>query len=111
MVLEFFFLVKWVECLISLKIIAFLDNMVCLLIWILISFPFQKISEKIFPNFVELGYCRLDGQTTHEDRQIAIEDYNRPDSDKFIFMLTTRAGGLGINLATADIVILYDSDW
>ena len=34
-----------------------------------------------------------------------------PGSEKFIFMLSTRAGGLGINLATADVVILYDSDW
>lgn len=34
-----------------------------------------------------------------------------PDSSKFIFMLSTRSGGLGINLATADIVIIYDSDW
>ena len=56
-------------------------------------------------------YCRLDGQTAHEDRQAQIDDYNSPDTDKFIFMLSTRAGGLGINLATADIVILYDSDW
>ncbi len=40
-----------------------------------------------------------------------IEDYNRPGSEKFIFLLSTRAGGLGINLATADIVVLYDSDW
>ncbi|VDP05105.1 unnamed protein product [Soboliphyme baturini] len=57
------------------------------------------------------GYCRLDGSTPHEERQSSIDAYNSPDSDKFIFMLTTRAGGLGINLATADIVILYDSDW
>jgi hypothetical protein len=35
----------------------------------------------------------------------------QPDSEKFIFLLSTRAGGLGINLATADIVVLYDSDW
>ncbi|KAI5630324.1 putative global transcription activator SNF2L1 isoform X1 [Silurus asotus] len=56
-------------------------------------------------------YCRLDGNTPHEDRQQAIETYNAPDSTKFIFMLSTRAGGLGINLATADVVILYDSDW
>lgn len=42
---------------------------------------------------------------------MAIDEYNKPDSEKFIFLLTTRAGGLGINLTTADIVVLYDSDW
>ncbi|EED82663.1 predicted protein [Postia placenta Mad-698-R] len=41
---------------------------------------------------------------------MAIDEYYKPDSDKFIFLLTTRAGGLGINLTTADIVVLYDSD-
>ncbi|KAG8920929.1 hypothetical protein FRC03_005426 [Tulasnella sp. 419] len=57
------------------------------------------------------GYCRIDGGTGHEDRIAAIDEYNRPGSEKFIFLLTTRAGGLGINLTTADIVVLYDSDW
>jgi len=57
------------------------------------------------------NYCRLDGNTPHEERQKSIIEYNQPDSTKFIFMLSTRAGGLGINLATADIVVLYDSDW
>ncbi|KAK2909300.1 hypothetical protein QQF64_000587 [Cirrhinus molitorella] len=57
------------------------------------------------------GYCRLDGQTPHEERQISINAYNEPNSSKFLFMLSTRAGGLGINLATADVVIIYDSDW
>lgn len=56
-------------------------------------------------------YCRIDGSTDHEDRVSAIDDYNAPDSDKFIFLLTTRAGGLGINLTTADVVVLFDSDW
>ncbi|KAI6171188.1 Transcription activator [Aphelenchoides bicaudatus] len=56
-------------------------------------------------------YCRLDGQTPHELRQQQIDEYNAPNSEKFIFMLTTRAGGLGINLTSADVVILYDSDW
>uniref|UniRef100_A0ABI7W4Y6 SNF2 related chromatin remodeling ATPase 1 n=1 Tax=Felis catus TaxID=9685 RepID=A0ABI7W4Y6_FELCA len=56
-------------------------------------------------------YCRLDGQTPHEEREEAIEAFNVPNSSKFIFMLSTRAGGLGINLASADVVILYDSDW
>lgn len=56
-------------------------------------------------------YCRLDGQTAHEERERQIYEFNKPDSDRFLFMLSTRAGGLGINLATADVVILYDSDW
>ncbi|EAT86336.2 hypothetical protein SNOG_06505 [Parastagonospora nodorum SN15] len=56
-------------------------------------------------------YCRIDGSTAHEDRIAAIDDYNKPDSEKFLFLLTTRAGGLGINLTTADIVVLFDSDW
>lgn len=56
-------------------------------------------------------YCRIDGGTAHEDRIAAIDDYNKPGSEKFLFLLTTRAGGLGINLTSADIVILFDSDW
>ena len=56
-------------------------------------------------------YCRIDGSTAHEDRIAAIDEYNKPGSEKFVFLLTTRAGGLGINLTTADIVVLYDSDW
>lgn len=56
-------------------------------------------------------YCRIDGQTDHQDRIKAIDDYNDPNSEKFIFLLTTRAGGLGINLVTADTVVIYDSDW
>ena len=56
-------------------------------------------------------YCRIDGGTAHEDRISAIDTYNAPGSEKFVFLLTTRAGGLGINLTSADIVVLYDSDW
>ncbi|GMF35385.1 unnamed protein product [Phytophthora fragariaefolia] len=56
-------------------------------------------------------YCRLDGSTKGEDRDNMMEDFNAPGSPKFCFLLSTRAGGLGINLATADIVILFDSDW
>ena len=56
-------------------------------------------------------YCRIDGGTAHEDRIAAIDDYNKEGSEKFVFLLTTRAGGLGINLTTANIVVLYDSDW
>ena len=56
-------------------------------------------------------YCRIDGNTSYELREDYIDAYNAPNSEKFIFLLSTRAGGLGINLQTADVVILYDSDW
>ncbi|PKA62262.1 putative chromatin-remodeling complex ATPase chain [Apostasia shenzhenica] len=56
-------------------------------------------------------YCRIDGNTGGDERDASIEAFNRPGSEKFVFLLSTRAGGLGINLATADVVILYDSDW
>ncbi|MCJ1303302.1 hypothetical protein MMC08_006110 [Hypocenomyce scalaris] len=61
--------------------------------------------------FREHKYCRIDGSTAHEDRITGIDEYNKPGSEKFVFLLTTRAGGLGINLTSADVVILFDSDW
>lgn len=51
------------------------------------------------------------GNTSGEDRESQIDDFNREGSERFIFLLSTRAGGLGINLYTADVVVLYDSDW
>lgn len=55
-------------------------------------------------------YLRLDGSTKLEDRRDTVHDFQtRPEI--FIFLLSTRAGGLGINLTTADTVIFYDSDW
>jgi len=59
----------------------------------------------------EYEYCRIDGDTAGTDRDAAMDAYNEPGSSKFVFLLSTRAGGLGINLYTADVVILYDSDW
>lgn len=41
-------------------------------------------------------YCRIDGNTSYEDREQFIEAYNKPDSERFLFLLSTRAGGLGI---------------
>ncbi|KAI9729984.1 MAG: putative DNA helicase ino80 [Cirrosporium novae-zelandiae] len=55
-------------------------------------------------------YLRLDGSTKLEDRRDTVHDFQtRPEI--FIFLLSTRAGGLGINLTSADTVIFYDSDW
>merc|ERR1711892_980074 len=56
-------------------------------------------------------YLRLDGTTNSEERGDMLRDFNTKDSDYFIFLLSTRAGGLGLNLQTADTVIIFDSDW
>ncbi|CAM9280539.1 unnamed protein product [Chrysoparadoxa australica] len=56
-------------------------------------------------------YVRLDGSTNRVQRRLDIRRYNALGSKLFIFLISTRAGGLGINLASADTVILYDSDW
>lgn len=61
--------------------------------------------------YVGYEYCRIDGNTSGERRDEQMDEFNKDGSSKFVFLLSTRAGGLGINLATADIVILYDSDW
>ena len=55
-------------------------------------------------------YRRLDGSTKSEERQEAIDSFNS-DPSYFVFLLSTRAGGLGINLASADTVVIFDSDW
>jgi ATP-dependent helicase STH1/SNF2 len=58
-----------------------------------------------------LKYLRLDGSTKSDDRSDLLKIFNEPGSDYFCFLLSTRAGGLGLNLQTADTVIIYDSDW
>ncbi|EFA85905.1 SNF2-related domain-containing protein [Heterostelium album PN500] len=57
------------------------------------------------------GYLRLDGSTKPEERSRLVVEWNRKDSPYFIFVLSTHAGGLGMNLQTADTVIIFDSDW
>lgn len=55
-------------------------------------------------------YCRLDGTMDKKTRDTAMNSFNS-DNDIKIFLISTRAGGLGLNLVGADTVILYDSDW
>jgi len=62
----------------------------------------------VFKNF---KYLRLDGGTKAEDRGDMLKVFNAKDADYFIFLLSTRAGGLGLNLQCADTVIIFDSDW
>ncbi|XP_061341259.1 ATP-dependent helicase BRM-like isoform X3 [Gastrolobium bilobum] len=57
-----------------------------------------------------LLYRRIDGTTSLEDRESAIVDFNSPGSDCFIFLLSIRAAGRGLNLQSADTVVIYDPD-
>lgn len=56
-------------------------------------------------------YCRFDGSTARAKRNFVVNSFNAPDSEKFIFLMSTRSGGMGLNLQTADTCILFDSDW
>ncbi|XP_057538661.1 probable ATP-dependent DNA helicase CHR12 [Amaranthus tricolor] len=56
-------------------------------------------------------FLRLDGSSKTDERGTLLKEFNAPNSPYFIFLLSTRAGGLGLNLQTADTVIIFDSDW
>lgn len=58
-----------------------------------------------------LKYLRLDGSTKSDDRSDLLKLFNDDNSDYFCFLLSTRAGGLGLNLQAADTVVIFDSDW
>jgi ATP-dependent helicase STH1/SNF2 len=80
---------------------------------VLMFFQMTAIMD-IMEDFLRLRgiqFLRLDGTTKSDDRSDLLRDFNAPDSPYFIFLLSTRAGGLGLNLQTADTVIIYDSDW
>ncbi|RAR04447.1 chromodomain-helicase-dna-binding protein 4 [Stemphylium lycopersici] len=64
-----------------------------------------------FLDGMQLAYQRLDGTMGSLEKQKRIDQFNAPDSPLFAFLLSTRAGGVGINLATADTVIILDPDW
>lgn len=63
-----------------------------------------------FMSYRRHKYIRLDGSSRISDRRDMVEDF-QTRTDIFVFILSTRAGGLGINLTAADTVIFYDSDW
>ena len=76
---------------------------------VLIFTQMTKVLDILEDYMVMRGYeyCRIDGNTTYEDRESQIADFNREGSTRFVFLLSTRAGGLGINLQTADVCVLY----
>ena len=73
-----------------------------------------KLVLNLLGQYLELKgieYERIDGNIRGNERQAAIDRFCKPGSSVFVFLLSTRAGGLGINLASADTVIIFDSDW
>ncbi|KAH9760407.1 CHD3-type chromatin-remodeling factor PICKLE [Citrus sinensis] len=80
---------------------------------VLIYSQFQHMLDLLedYLTFKKWQYERIDGKVGGAERQIRIDRFNAKNSSRFCFLLSTRAGGLGINLATADTVIIYDSDW
>lgn len=79
---------------------------------VLIFSQFAMLLNILDDYLVWKGYkfSRLTGLTKQDERQALLDEFNDPGSDKFIFMITTRAGGVGINLPTADTVIFFDID-
>ncbi|XP_031255151.1 ATP-dependent DNA helicase DDM1 [Pistacia vera] len=80
---------------------------------VLIFSQWTKVLDIMDYYFSEKGFevCRIDGSMKLNDRKRQIEEFNDVNSKCRIFILSTRAGGLGINLTAADTCILYDSDW
>ncbi|PHT45768.1 CHD3-type chromatin-remodeling factor PICKLE [Capsicum baccatum] len=80
---------------------------------VLIYSQFQHMLDLLedYCTYKKWHYERIDGKVPGAERQIRIDRFNAKNSSRFCFLLSTRAGGLGINLATADTVIIYDSDW
>ncbi len=80
---------------------------------ILLFFQMTQIMTIMEDMLVMMGYryLRLDGSTKAEDRTASLKLFNDPESPYFVFLLSTRAGGLGLNLQSADTVIIFDSDW
>lgn len=80
---------------------------------VLIFFQMTQVMDIMedFLRLKDMKYMRLDGSTKADDRQEMLKEFNAPDSDYFCFLLSTRAGGLGLNLQTADTVIIFDTDW
>ncbi|KAL8162208.1 hypothetical protein V2J09_013697 [Rumex salicifolius] len=66
---------------------------------------------EVYLKIHDYKYVRLDGSSKTEERGVLLKEFNAPDSPYFMFLLSTRAGGLGLNLQTADTVIIFDSDW
>jgi SWI/SNF-related matrix-associated actin-dependent regulator 1 of chromatin subfamily A len=79
---------------------------------VLIFSQFTMVLDILEPVIKTLGfqYLRMDGQSKVEERQPMIDSFNDDENNK-VFLLSTKAGGFGINLTGANVVIMYDLDY
>ncbi|EZG78189.1 putative SNF2 family protein [Gregarina niphandrodes] len=80
---------------------------------VLVFTQFQLVLDELeaYCKFRGFKYLRLDGSTNKMIRELDIREFNSPDSSHLVYLICTRAGGVGINLVTANHVVLYDEDW
>eukprot|EP00736_Rhodelphis_marinus_P004393 Rmarinus@m.21360 len=80
---------------------------------VLIFSQFTRVLDMLEHYLEDMGYVyeRLDGGVKGSDRQASIDRFNDEEQNRFVFLLSTRAGGVGVNLTSADTVIIFDSDW
>lgn len=66
---------------------------------------------RMYFNYRNIAHLMLDGRCKDEDRKISLNQFSDPNSPEKVFILSTKAGGHGLNLQVADTVIIFDSDW
>jgi hypothetical protein len=90
-------------------VVQWFCNVFCVRFGVVVQIVLNIIGDYL--RMMKYPFERVDGGVTGNERQRAIDRFMAPDSDRFVFLLTTRAGGVGINLTAADVVIIFDSDW
>ncbi|XP_053992214.1 uncharacterized protein LOC128883655 isoform X2 [Hylaeus volcanicus] len=80
---------------------------------VLVFTQFQLVLDELSAYCTWRGwrFMRLDGSTNKMIRELDTREFNSPDSNHFVYLISTRAGGLGINLVTANHVVMFDEDW
>lgn len=97
--------------------LSVLDKLLCSLYKknhrVVLFSQFTKVLDILedYSNMRGWNFCRFDGSTERAKRNYIVNSFNAPDSQKFLFLMSTRSGGMGLNLQTADTCILFDSDW
>lgn len=91
---------------------AFLSHCLSLLRAVLVS-NYTQTLDLLQDVCDQIGYkwCRLDGQTPVAQRQRIVDSFNSPHSSSFLLLLSSKAGGVGLNLIGASHLVLYDIDW